>query len=215
MKKLFSFLAVIVLIASFLVPEVTMAQYSTGGQTTTQKTTKDKNSGGGSGGYSITGLPTGCYSTLRRPFNVEFGVQLSNGTSKHYFTGVVDIGINFKGKQFLGARLMYHPINFVAVGFSEYVTYGQDMAVGYSIPTGEFFGFADMTKNTFNLEVELSLTIPLKQDLPYRHKFSLRLVPFGVFHNRYGKGDMGIPLQNYDIGFGYNWAIPVGSKKKK
>jgi hypothetical protein len=215
MKRILFLMATMAMVVVLIVPEVTQAQtYSTGGNTqTTQQTAKDKTSGGSGGGYSVTGLPLGFYGTIRRPFNVEFGVQVSNGTAKHMITAVGDLGINFRGKQYAGIRAMYYPTFWFGVGLSEYITFGQNMAVGQGVPTGDLFGFSFMSKNTFNLETEFNLTIPLRQDATYKHKFSLRVVPFGVFHDRYGKGDFSIPYQNYDIGLSYTYVIPMGGKK--
>jgi hypothetical protein len=212
MKRILFLVVTMAMVIVLFAPEYAQAQFGT---ENTSTTSDGKSDGGGSGGYTVTGLPLGLYGTARRPFNLEFGIQLSNGTAKNMITAVADVGINFRGKQFAGIRAMFHPTFWCAFGMSEYITFGQNMDVGQGVPTGDLFQFAFMSKNTFNLEAEFSLTIPLRQDAPFRHKFSLRVVPFGVFHERFSSHNWGIPRQNYDIGIGYTYVFPLGGGGSK
>ncbi|MFH1608717.1 MAG: hypothetical protein ABH951_01710, partial [Patescibacteria group bacterium] len=149
-KKTAFLIAIMMVVISFFVPEVVQAQY--GGDPNTTQPADGEKTDGGSGGYTLTGFPLEFYGTIRRPFNIGFGVQLSNGTPKHLMTAMADVGINFRGKQFAGIRAMYYPTFWFGVGLSEYITFGQNMDVGQGVPTGDLFGFAFMSKNTFNLE---------------------------------------------------------------
>jgi hypothetical protein len=213
MKNLMIFLLAFLVMVGFSVA-VKAQTYSTGGNTqTTQQTAKDKTSGGSGGGYSVTGLPLEFFGTIRRPFNVGFGVQLSNGTAKHMITATGDLGINFQGKQFAGIRAMYYPTFWVGFGLSEYITWGQDVHIGQRVPFGDLLGFSFMSQNDVNLEVEFNLTIPLKKVSPYKHKFSLRVVPIGIIHDRYSAHNWSIPWQNFDLGLSYTYAIPMGGGK--
>gem|GEM_PF-7122196 len=211
------FFATALFVACFFVPEVSMAQYTTAGSTaknTTQKSGKSDKSGGG---YSVTGVPLEFSGSIRRPFNVGAGIQLSNGTTKHMVTALADVGINFLGKQFLGVHAMYHPNKWFGVGLFEYITFGQNMSVGYGFETGDLFGFSFLSRNTFGLRTEFSIPIPLRGDAPYRHKFTLYLEPFGVYHDRHSRHNWSTPKQHYEIGLSYTYAIPIGGggKKKK
>lgn len=203
-------------ISTLFVPRVLMAQYTTTGSpaktTTTQKSSKSDKSGSG-GGYSITGVPLEFSGSIRRPFNIGAGIQLSNGTAKNLMDFTLDVGINFRGKQFLGVRAMYQPVKWFAVGLFEYITFGQNMSVGYGFETGDLFGFSFMSRNTFALRTEFSLPIPLRGDVPYAHKFTLYLEPFGVYHDRYSGHDWSTPKQHYEIGLSYTYAIPIGGGK--
>lgn len=211
MKKLFVFLVAIIVAISLFVPEVSQAQWGSSDPGTTQ--TDKKSDGGSSGGYFVTGVPLEISMSLRRPFNVGTGVILSNGTCKHMITLTADVGLNFKGRQFIGLRAMYQPVKWVAVGWVNYITFGQDMSIGYGFEMGDLLGFSFMSKNTSALRVEFSIPLKLSGDAPYRHKFTFYMEPFGVFHNRYSTHNWSTPKQHYELGASYTVSFPVGGGK--